>query len=333
MSNQEEINQRPDEDGHATCDVASNCFEGFVSAFARSWNCMSETALSAWQWLQDSVFSSPCMYGETGSDSQVRVKSTKEKERSGGSGSVASHPCKNLKGQQSLPQREATQPTSQINNNETTPQSTSIPSAAQRQGAPQSIKSSIVTGQQNLQSTKLPSNASANASLRDSRKARSDSPRPPKIDFVETGSIFGDRKRHSHTNMLLMDNGRFKSPGRPNILTGPGGRAIRISFHTGFPSIKSAESRAPSQSAASRISLRSGESEARDSNSLTEADTEVPKRAFSKKTSKSRRSRSMKSTASKNFKDQEVEPENVVDGNENEQDEEIVRSVESINKK
>lgn len=66
---------------------------------------------------------------------------------------------------------------------------------------------------------------------------------PPKIDFIETGSIFGDRKRGIDQNMLLLENGRFKSPGQSKIMTGPGGRSIRQSFQTGFPSFKSIESR------------------------------------------------------------------------------------------
>lgn len=67
---------------------------------------------------------------------------------------------------------------------------------------------------------------------------------PPKIEFIETGSIFGSRKRQSSSNLQLLDNGRFRSPGTPNVLSGPGGRTIRISFQTGFPSVKSVESRA-----------------------------------------------------------------------------------------
>lgn len=65
---------------------------------------------------------------------------------------------------------------------------------------------------------------------------------PPKIDFVETGSIFGDRKRHGSEQSLMMENGRFRSPGLSKTIIGPNGRAIRVSFVTGFPSIKSVES-------------------------------------------------------------------------------------------
>lgn len=66
---------------------------------------------------------------------------------------------------------------------------------------------------------------------------------PPKIDFIETGSIFGDRKRPSmDLNMLQLENGRFRSPGQPRTIPGPGGRLIRVSFMTGFPTIKSVDS-------------------------------------------------------------------------------------------
>lgn len=68
-------------------------------------------------------------------------------------------------------------------------------------------------------------------------------PKPPKIDFVETGSIFGDRKRPGiDPAMFQLENGRFRSPGLSKVIPGPHGRAIRVTFQTGFPSIKSIES-------------------------------------------------------------------------------------------
>ena len=60
-------------------------------------------------------------------------------------------------------------------------------------------------------------------------------PDPPKIDFVETGSIFGDRKKATQPNLVLLEDGRFKAPGHPVVTQGPGGRTIRMSFRTGFP--------------------------------------------------------------------------------------------------
>lgn len=65
---------------------------------------------------------------------------------------------------------------------------------------------------------------------------------PPRIDFVETGSIFGDRKRLGSENNLQMENGRFRSPGMSKTIVGPNGRSIRVSFVTGFPAVKSVES-------------------------------------------------------------------------------------------
>lgn len=65
---------------------------------------------------------------------------------------------------------------------------------------------------------------------------------PPKIDFIETGSIFGDRKRIGSEHNLQMENGRFRSPGMSKTIMGPNGRPIRVSFVTGFPVIKSVES-------------------------------------------------------------------------------------------
>lgn len=66
---------------------------------------------------------------------------------------------------------------------------------------------------------------------------------PPKIDFIETGSLFGDRKRVGPELMLEIENGRFRSPGMSKVIRGPGGRAIKVSFVSGFPNIKSIESR------------------------------------------------------------------------------------------
>lgn len=72
-------------------------------------------------------------------------------------------------------------------------------------------------------------------------------PEPPRIEFVETGSLFGDRRRNFIDKRLhLLDNGRFRSPGLPKIIQGPGGRTIRVSFVSGFPmpnrSLESAKS-------------------------------------------------------------------------------------------
>lgn len=68
-------------------------------------------------------------------------------------------------------------------------------------------------------------------------------PEPPKIDFIETGSIFGDRKRPTiDQTMFQMENGRFRSPGQSKVIQGPGGRTIRVSFVSGFPATKSIES-------------------------------------------------------------------------------------------
>lgn len=63
---------------------------------------------------------------------------------------------------------------------------------------------------------------------------------PPRIDFVETGSIFGDRKKVGiDHNLLKLDNGRFRSPGLSKTIIGPNGRTIRVSFITGFPPLES----------------------------------------------------------------------------------------------
>lgn len=93
--------------------------------------------------------------------------------------------------------------------------------------------------------------------------AKESTPEPPRIDFVETGSIFGDRKRPgTDPNMFLLENGKFKSPGKPKIIQGPGGRSIRMTFQRGFPAHRSIESRSslPSISAAKSAPKRSSDS-------------------------------------------------------------------------
>lgn len=93
--------------------------------------------------------------------------------------------------------------------------------------------------------------------------AKETTPEPPKIDFVETGSIFGDRKRTgTDHNMFLLENGKFKSPGKSKIIPGPGGRSIRMTFQRGFPAHKSIESRSslPSISATPSAQKNSVES-------------------------------------------------------------------------
>lgn len=84
---------------------------------------------------------------------------------------------------------------------------------------------------------------------------------PPKIDFVETGSIFGDRKRPPiDASMLQLENGRFRSPGQSRTIQGPGGRKIRVSFLKGFPSIKSIDSSRSVQTVVSKgNSIRSND--------------------------------------------------------------------------
>lgn len=76
---------------------------------------------------------------------------------------------------------------------------------------------------------------------------------PPKIDFIETGSIFGDRRKTGiDPNMLLIENGRFRSPGHSRVIPGPNGRSIRVSFISGFPAIKSVDSTQSNSSAQSK---------------------------------------------------------------------------------
>lgn len=84
---------------------------------------------------------------------------------------------------------------------------------------------------------------------------------PPKIDFVETGSIFGDRKRPTFDqSMLQIENGKFRSPGLSKVVRGPGGRNIRVSFVSGFPAIKSVDSKSSLRQFDSKTSRTSNDS-------------------------------------------------------------------------
>lgn len=122
-------------------------------------------------------------------------------------------------------------------------------------------------------------------------------PDPPRIDFVETGSIFGDRKRHASTNLLLLEDGRFKSPGLPLTTKGPDGRTIRMTFRMGFPNMRSLESRASLRVVKSTESVKTVSS--------NESSKDKSKR--SKKSSKS--VKSYLSRNSKDFAHDQLEPQ------------------------
>lgn len=104
-------------------------------------------------------------------------------------------------------------------------------------------------------------------------------PEPPKIDFVETGSIFGDRKRPTiDQSMLQLENGRFRSPGQSKVIQGPGGRVIRVSFVSGFPAVKSVESyRSLAASQGAKMSRKSVDSVSTDKNGLEAGGSRIRK--------------------------------------------------------
>lgn len=117
-------------------------------------------------------------------------------------------------------------------------------------------------------------------------------PEPPKIDFIETGSIFGDRKRPTvDPSMFQLENGRFRSPGQSKVIQGPGGRTIKVSFVSGFPSTKSLESyRSLTPSTVGKTGRKSTESVAADKQGNLESEGSKIRKITSTKSVKSQSS-------------------------------------------
>lgn len=118
---------------------------------------------------------------------------------------------------------------------------------------------------------------------------------PPKIDFIETGSIFGDRRRTGiDPKMLLIENGRFRSPGLSKVIPGPNGRMIRVSFISGFPAVKSVDSTQSDSSGARQIN--SDEDKIETAKKVTSVTSKSSLVSRSHKSTKSNSSNEMKPT-------------------------------------
>lgn len=236
---------------------------GLPGACVRSWHCLKDATVASWHWLINNIIYPPCI---TRSTNKIKKTPIRPHIRSIDNSLLK----ENTKKLDELARVQ--QPDTTIKQQSDKSQVLTSNSTNDRKQVDSELHSQEVTRNEQIQTSQTattnhvpnlittPQETKHDVELTKRSEIVHHRVAPPRIDFVETGSIFGDRKRHAHQSMLLMDNGRFKSPGRPNILTGPGGRSIRISFQTGFPSIKSIESRAPPQSVSSRVSIKSNES-------------------------------------------------------------------------
>lgn len=206
-------------------DRAADCFDCIVDSILRTWDCICDAFLDLLDWIWSKFSCLP--------------RSSVEKSIKNESRAAASSPNN--------------QPTTAIQQNKLNVSSVSSDTNLRK------VKSSQMTSHQSNQSagsssvsmptTRSPiGSTTGTASLKsisaqEYQEPQQSPPEPVKIDFVPTGSIFGDRKKTSFDhNMLQMENGRFRSPGQPRVIQGPNGRTIRVSFISGFPPVKSIES-------------------------------------------------------------------------------------------
>lgn len=216
-------------------DATATCCESLGNFCSRSWDFLIDIWIDTRDWLQDNVCvccSSSNANKTGGLTSPLPNRSIKnyrlQKSRMPDNRENLRQPT--IVTKTNLPASQAYHPTSNLQRQpaETIPNNQPVPNA---------VKSS-------LSMLPLIKSSDNQQELQQKNVAKQQSHvEPPRIDFVETGSIFGDRKRVIDNNMLLLENGRFKSPGQPKVMQGPGGRTIRLTFHTGFPAIKSIESR------------------------------------------------------------------------------------------
>jgi hypothetical protein len=204
--------------------AATDCCQCVGDSFLATWHCIKASTMCVWTFVSTNIC---CMKNEDDRKSRKTVKKITQ--------SRLGQPHENPESMQLRKFKSKLAQQSKITQNEATAPPDQLIGSAQASGHATSLKEASSTSKErrHIATSELPD-----------KHVPDSQPAPPRIDFVETGSIFGHRKRHSMSNLLLLDNGRFRSPGKPNVTVGPGGRAIRLSFQTGFPSIKSVESRA-----------------------------------------------------------------------------------------
>lgn len=239
-------------------DTTSDCFDCMLDFWLNVWNQTCIFCLDAWEWTNQQVCS--CANRQANHRSRSRfitnrtanLKDVNNNDRILSGGSPVPEYAQTKGGQLqpqsnklvSQPIAATPSPDLTVRSNLNTSGTGSLENA-NKLGSP----SSVTDAKQPQQQSTPPANNQPKQPLTDSPETNTSNKilikaQPPKIEFVETGSIFGDRKRQTvDHNMLLVENGRFRSPGMPKIVRGPGGRPIRVTFVSGFPSIKSIESR------------------------------------------------------------------------------------------
>ena len=261
-----------DEIEYSICDSMAEatltCYDCITDTVSRPWQTVKETSAIIWEWIRDYLC---CCFASNPRSKERRHKKTKPKRRrSPTSPPEADLPVKiktidgtttqnqlnqdgttkNAKIPEQQPIAPETQTPPTVSQNQT-PNTTTSPTLQSGQTIASSNISQAIKGASKFSNVQempqVPQVQAAPLEAPHLTSAPERAPRssdPPKIGFVETGSIFADRRRVHDVNTLLLENGRFKSPGQPKIVQGPGGRQIRLSFQTGFPTIKSIESRA-----------------------------------------------------------------------------------------
>lgn len=229
-----------------------DCWDCLSNSCVRIWECLTETWFDLADWTNDTC----CRGREESRDVEPSAKykdiSTKSMDTMAKGKITQSNPTNTLPPTSQYPAQTLAEP-ELARAKPKSPQITSS-SVQPRVGEPSFINVTKHVG----------NNPAAQLSAKPLAEYQTDNqpvPEPPKIEFVETGSIFGDRKRPTYDqNMLQIENGRFRSPGLSKTIQGPGGRTIRVSFVSGFPPIKSIESSKSLIQASGRASKRSVDS-------------------------------------------------------------------------
>lgn len=193
--------------------------ECMADYFIRAWECVKDGFLAGLDWISDRV----CCYAEDDTDDHKKefVQNAKTQAK------------------QVSPNRPITKNISDASSPLSRPPT--ISGRPIRTNSPPSLQANQSQSQVSISSQNNRTASTSSLETKTIQEGRS--PEPPKIDFIETGSIFGDRKRPAlDMNMLQLENGRFRSPGQPRTIPGPGGRMIRVSFVSGFPQYKSVDS-------------------------------------------------------------------------------------------
>lgn len=226
----------------------SDCWECMAEYFTRAWYCFSDYCSLCWDWIKENIYGSCFYVGQRNQDvGRNHPNSSAIQHQTPGSSRPPKTglPTITMSPNPSLDKAAKTISTSSLPP-ASPPMIQSSTAAASSPKPSQPIYSNQTSPSSAYTQHSFTSSATQRSSIQTSQiynQPESPTPEPPKIDFVETGSIFGDRKKTGlDPNLLQLENGRFRSPGQSKTIAGPGGRTIRVSFLSGFPSLKSVDS-------------------------------------------------------------------------------------------